>query len=203
MTTLTELAQNPESTALFAHLSPEAQRTASTAIAFLDTFPEDRQDLALLGLQCLAYAGTNQTPPDDIKAALLGATYERACQQRGASSLDSEPPAFVNDDPVITLVDTGERSGIRVERYDWDETPKIWLEFSAGRSPSEEGRPIVMVDVDLYGGRQGIGLTVDGREINGYIDDVWTLDDLRRLHAALGLLLADERLIGALAEQTV
>lgn len=109
-----------------------------------------------------------------------------------------------NDDPRVTVVDDGQRSGVRLERYDWPgDEPRAWLEFSTGHSPIKEGRPIMMMVVDICGGRRGVGLDVGGHEINSRIDEIWTLDDLRRLHASLGKLLADERLIGALAEQAV
>ncbi len=208
MTTLREIAQEPESQALFAHLRPEAQRTTSKMIAFLDTCHEDRQDLALLGLECLAYAESDRPLPDDIKAALLGATYERACQQSGASSPYREPspesPAFVDDDPALTLIDDGSRSGIRVERLDRPDGSASWLDFCVGYSP-DEGTQRVLVNVPIGNtdDRMGLALIIAGVSINDSLDDIWTLADLRQLRDDLDRLLHDERLIGALAEQTV
>lgn len=187
MMTLHEAAQLPEIAERYNRLSPDAQRSASNTVAFLDTFPESRQDLALLGLECLAYAGSDRPLPDHIKAAQLGATYERA----RLCSLPQSPEHFEDVDPVITLIDDGERSGIKLERYDWHERgeqPRIWLEFTIAG---------VLTSVDITGGSPGLDLIIN----DVTVADQWTLADLKRLHTALGKLLADERLIGALAEQ--
>ena len=205
--TLAETAQEADMQAAFAQLSPDAQRLANNLIEYLDRMPdvEGTLDLILTGI---AYEENRRKAAVEIDRALAerfpteyGALSPAVRRLAVAIEQDAPPPAphALDDDPVITVVDTGERSGVRLERYDWDDTPQTWLEFSAGRSPSGEDKPIVMVDVDLCGGRRGVGLIVDGSEVNGR--GAWTLDNLRQLHAALGKLLADPRLAGAVAEQ--
>lgn len=107
-----------------------------------------------------------------------------------------------DDDPVCTVIDDGERSGIRLERYDQHERgeqPRAWLDFRVG-SDGESER--VLVSTYLYGStQQGLQLIIDGTSINDELDEVWTLADVRRLRDDLDRLLRDQRLLGALAEQ--
>jgi hypothetical protein len=104
----------------------------------------------------------------------------------------SERPAPLDDDPVFRVIDDGQKSGIRVERADRPFGDRAWLDFTAGD---------VQISADILGGRPGVGLVIYGESLNEGIDDVLTLDDVRQLHADLGRILADERLLGALAEQ--
>ncbi len=164
------------------------ESTIARFAAALNELPEDRQDLGLLGVECWSYAHSDRELPDHIKAALLGATYELACQRSGATSLGEEPEAD-DDEPRVTLIDDGQKSGIRVERNDWDETPPAWLEFRTGQ---------ILASVEL-GGKPGVELIIDGISVA----DAWSLAQLRQLRDDLDRLLRDERLIGALSEQEV
>lgn len=148
---------------------------------------------------------TKRLFPAILRASLLaqgGKVAELAEWMEAAFKKEEAALPPVDDEPMITLVDDGQRSGVKLERHDWPSEGRMWLEFSAGRSPTKEDEPIVSVDVNLgSNARPGIELSVDGHFLNGYVHEVWTLADLRQLHTAIGKLLADERLLGALSEQ--
>lgn len=173
--------------------------------ALLEGVPAERRDLAILGLECFFYAQiTDEEIPADLKAAQLGAAYELACQRKGTTALGPEPAKpRVNDDPLITVVDDGERSGVRLERLDWADR-RSWLDFRRGEVPGEKYAR-VLVSIDIEGGRPGLALDINGNEItSGWVDrPLWTLADLRQLRDDIDLLLRDPRLAGALAEQEV
>ena len=167
----------------------------------------DLEELTIADVNALRSLLATDLPEQLIAAAVAYGRGDPAPDKRRQTVVETDRALAAHfrddDDPVCTVVDSGERSGIRLERYDWNGTPRTWLEFSAGRSPSGEDRPLVMVDVDIHGGRHGVGLLVDGQEISSYMDEHWSLADLRQLHTLLGKLIADPRLAGALAEQTI
>lgn len=102
-----------------------------------------------------------------------------------------------SDDPIVTVVDDGRRSGVRLARLQWPDNHAAWLDFDVGDNTPGYTSGRVAASVNLYGCEPGIELVINGNEIVRN----WTLAQLRQLHTDLGKLLADERLIGALAEQ--
>lgn len=97
-----------------------------------------------------------------------------------------------HDDPIETVIST--ERGITCTRVD-SAPDRAWLSFTIG-TKGEDGR--ILVDLDIVGGRPGCDLLIWGEQIN---DEPMTLDQLRQIHADLGAMLADERLLGALAGQ--
>lgn len=98
-----------------------------------------------------------------------------------------------NSDPVCTFTET--RGAVTVER--WEGPDSVFLDFTVGG----DGIPHrVLLGVVLEGNNPDPGtaeFVLDGAEV----DNDWTLPRLRQLRDDLDALLADERVLSALAEQ--
>lgn len=75
----------------------------------------------------------------------------------------------------------------------WEAPETTWMDFSIG----ERAPAYLMLGVTLrgYAPLGGAEFIVDGCDIS----NCWSLDQLRQLHADLGALLSDERLVDTLA----
>jgi len=102
-----------------------------------------------------------------------------------------------DEDARTVFIDTSRP--ITVERVECGRD-RAWLDFQAGDQVGER----VMIGVDILGGRPGVELVILGNQIGpSFIDQPQlTLDDVRQIRDDLTALLADDRLLGALAEQT-
>jgi hypothetical protein len=197
----------------FQALSPELQRLALAVDQHAANYELTRRQIAREADRVLAtYAETAQHPecqaifnslsPDGQRVA--GRLVEML-DKYGADAVEQTLDHVLNgcsDDPRVTMIDDGSRSGIRLERYDRPgDEPRSWLSFSVGQAPHKDDYPLTEVSIDICGGNAGIELLIAGHDITPRAADYWTLHDLRQLHTAIGCLLTDDRLLGALAEQ--
>ena len=122
-----------------------------------------------------------------FKGAMVGSAYTRA--------LDAAPAIEEADDGDAHTVFTDTSRPITVERIE-SGRDRAWLSFSIGDDRA-------MVDVDILGGRSGADLIIQGVQIgpDSAHEPGLTLDELRQIRDDLTALLADDRLLGALAEQ--
>lgn len=104
---------------------------------------------------------------------------------------ETAPVIATDPDADGRLVATDSTRPVVVKR--WEGSGSVWLNFELGQaqvgvyiSPDEKPG----LEVDIY-----------GTPLNEGIKEIITLADLRQLHTDLGAILADERLLGALAEQ--
>lgn len=161
-------------------------KATAALIRFMDGDNTRRLFPAILRASLLAQGG---------KVAELVEWMEEMFRREETTAPPSE--AFTDDDPRVTVVDDGERSGVQLKRYDARDGSDSWLDFRIGELTEDQFNR-VLVSVDLLGGHSGMELVIDGKQIADY----WTLADLRQLRDDLDRLLRDERLVGALAEQS-
>lgn len=114
--------------------------------------------------------------------------------------LDQLPsaPAMFDDDEDARIVSTDTSRPIVVERVEMGRD-RAWLDFRLGAGDDRR----MLVSTDIVGGRPGCDLVIHGSSVtSGCLDEpALTLDQLRQIHADLGAMLADDRLLGILAAQ--
>ncbi len=85
------------------YTAPSSSATKAKVLAFLDGVADDRQEMAMLGMEMVCYAQSDRPIPDRLHTAVLAEQYERARGRAMAEAAEKPTPAPDERYPDIPL----------------------------------------------------------------------------------------------------